>query len=58
VQSEEPNHSFFNFFKPFDVREEAMDNLEDEEAEEMEEKANVDTDLYNTFLEDAIPYSL
>ena len=32
VQKEEPTHSFFNFFKPFDVREEAMEALEDEEV--------------------------
>lgn len=24
----------------------------------MDEKANIDTDLYNTFLDDAIPYCL
>jgi hypothetical protein len=45
-----------------------MEALEDEEvkkiillikkADEMDEKANIDTDLYNTFLDDAIPYSL
>jgi len=31
--------SFFNFFKDTDVREKALEDLEDEEAEQMEERA-------------------
>lgn len=35
-----------------------MEALEEEEAEQMEEKANIDTDIYNAILEDGIPNCL
>jgi hypothetical protein len=39
VEKTEEAISFFNFFKDFDVREDHMEDLDDEEADQMDEKA-------------------
>jgi hypothetical protein len=45
VEKTEECHSFFNFFKDFDIRDEHMDDLEDEEADKMDENAQIHMEI-------------
>lgn len=58
VEKTEEAHSFFNFFKDFDVREDHMEDLDDEEADKMDEKAQIHMEIADQIKEEAIPFSL
>lgn len=58
VEKEVPEKSFFNFFKSFDATPEKMDELEDDEAEELDEKINNDMIISENLEDEVISFSL
>jgi nucleosome assembly protein 1-like 1 len=58
VTKEVDDESFFNFFKSVSVENEDLDDLDDEEADYMQERMDIDYDISQVLMDEVIPYSL
>jgi hypothetical protein len=58
VEKTVPEQSFFNFFNSVNVEESHMENLDDEEAEEMENNMNNDLEIASLLEDEAVPFSI
>jgi len=58
VTKEVDDDSFFNFFKTVSVEAEDLDDLDDEEADYMQERMDIDYDISQVLMDEVIPYSL
>lgn len=58
VERVEKDKSFFNFFASQDVRESHLDELEDEEAQEIEDQMQEDLDVGYALENEIVPFSL
>jgi len=58
VTKEVDDESFFNFFKSVSVEIEDLEDLDDEEADQMQQRMDIDFDISQVLMDEVIPYSL